>query len=92
MLCSFIKQYKRQKNTLFVASIDEAEEEAEKQQVEGRVTEAKVLRRQRNRAARERCLIESGYKCYICDFDFEKVYGEIMCFVFLFPNGVEISS
>ncbi|MBV3812406.1 HNH endonuclease [Bacteroides stercoris] len=21
--------------------------------------------------------MESGYKCYICDFDFEKVYGEI---------------
>lgn len=58
-------------------SIDETEEEAEKRQVEGRVTEAKVLRRQRNRAARERCLIKSGYKCYICDFDFEKVYGEI---------------
>ena len=58
-------------------SIDETEEEAEKRQVEGRVTEAKVLRRQRNRAARERCLIESGYKCYICDFNFEKVYGEI---------------
>lgn len=55
----------------------ETEEEAEKRQVEGRITEAKILRRQRNRAVRERCLAESGYKCYICGFDFEKTYGEI---------------
>lgn len=45
--------------------------------IEGRLMESKVLRRQRNRVARERCLIESGCKCYVCGFDFEKVYGEI---------------
>lgn len=45
--------------------------------VEGRILESKVLSRQRNRVAREHCLADSGYKCYVCGFDFEKVYGEI---------------
>jgi len=53
------------------------EEDEEKQRLEGRLTEAKVLRRQRNRQARQQCLEASGYKCYICGFDFEKTYGEI---------------
>lgn len=53
------------------------EEEEEKQRLEGRMTESKVLRRQRNRQARQQCLEASGYKCYICGFDFEKTYGEI---------------
>ena len=53
------------------------EEEEEKQRLEGRMTEAKVLRRQRNRQARQQCLEASGYKCYICGFVFEKTYGEI---------------
>lgn len=44
---------------------------------EGQVAEVMVLRRQRNRIARDRCLVESGYKCYICGLEFEKVYGEI---------------
>ena len=53
------------------------QDEEEKQRLEGRMTEAKVLRRQRNRQARQQCLEASGYKCYICGFDFEKTYGEI---------------
>jgi len=53
------------------------EDEEEKQRIEGRMTEAKVLHRQRNRQARQQCLEASGYKCYICGFDFEKAYGEI---------------
>lgn|GEM_PF-6368572 len=44
---------------------------------EGRLTEALVLRRQRNRAARLKCLEDSGYTCYVCGFNFEEVYGEI---------------
>ena len=52
------------------------EDEEDKQRLEGRMTEAKVLRRQRNRQARQQCLEASGYKCYICGFDFEKTYGK----------------
>lgn len=52
-------------------------DEEEGQMVEGRMTEAKILRRQRNRAARQKCLDDSGYTCYVCGFNFEKAYGEI---------------
>ena len=55
----------------------EDSEEDEKQRIEGRLTEAKVLRRNRNRAARLQCLEDSGYVCYVCGFNFLKVYGEI---------------
>ncbi len=56
---------------------NESEEDAEKRQIEGRLTEAKILRRSRNRAARQKCLEDSGYTCYVCGFNFEKAYGEI---------------
>lgn len=52
-------------------------EEDDRQRLEGRLTEAKVLRRQRNRLARQKCLEESEYTCYVCGFNFEKAYGEI---------------
>ena len=52
-------------------------EEDDRQRLEGRLTEAKVLRRQRNRLARQKCLEDSGYTCYVCGFNFEKAYGEI---------------
>lgn len=56
---------------------DPGTDEEERQMVEGRLTEAKILRRQRNRAARQKCLEDSGYTCYVCGFNFEKAYGEI---------------
>lgn len=52
-------------------------DEEERERLEGRLTETKVLRRQRNRQARQQCLEASGYKCYVCGFDFGKIYGEI---------------
>ena len=58
-------------------SNEKDDEEEEKQRIEGRLTEARVLRRQRNRQARQQCLDASGYKCYVCGFNFEKAYGEI---------------
>lgn len=45
--------------------------------VEGRIMEDKVLRRVRNSAARQKCLEDSGYTCYVCGFNFEKTYGAI---------------
>lgn len=56
---------------------DQETEEDERQRFEGRLTEAKVLRRQCNRAARQKCLEDSGYTCYVCGFNFERTYGEI---------------
>lgn len=49
----------------------------EEQWTEGRQTEAQVLRRGRNRAAREQCLQLSGYTCYVCGFNFKRVYGSL---------------
>ena len=61
-----------------VKTVDSTEAEDEEQErYEGRLTEAKVLRRQRNRAARQQCLEASGYTCYVCGFNFEKTYGDI---------------
>ena len=58
--------------SVFANSLEEVQH-----QIEGRLTEAKVLRRQRNRNARQKCLEASNYTCYVCGFNFEKVYGEI---------------
>lgn len=44
---------------------------------EGRLTETTILHRQRNRAARQKCLEDSGYTCFVCGFNFEKAYGEL---------------
>ena len=44
---------------------------------EGQLTETTVLHRKRNRAARQKCLEDSGYTCYVCGFNFEKAYGEL---------------
>ena len=57
-----------------ISKLDSDEEEQKR--LEGRLTEAKVLRRQRNRAARQKCLEDSGYTCYVCGFNFEDYYGE----------------
>lgn len=44
---------------------------------EGRASEAKIIYHSRNINARLECLRQSKGKCYICGFDFEKVYGVI---------------
>lgn len=49
----------------------------EHQMFEGRLMEDKVLRRVRNRAARQKCLENSNFTCSVCGFNFYKVYGEI---------------
>lgn len=57
--------------------LDNTNKAEEQERLEGRIAEATVLRRQRNRAARQRCLEDSGYTCYICGFNFEVFYGSI---------------
>lgn len=80
---AYIRFYAKRKNidltTISVPDIGVKQdmEEDEYQRTEGRVTETKVLHRQRNRTARQKCLEKSGYTCYVCGFNFEKAYGEI---------------
>lgn len=63
--------------TAVIQPEEEVDRPEEQETFEGRLTEAKVLRRQRNRAARQQCLEASGYTCHVCGFNFEKTYGEI---------------
>lgn len=44
---------------------------------EGGVNRIEVNKYERNQINRELCLAANGYKCRICDFDFEKFYGKI---------------
>lgn len=44
---------------------------------EGRVSYVHAVGYERNQDARKACIAHYGYKCAICGFDFEKVYGEI---------------
>ncbi len=43
---------------------------------EGKIYESHCTCRERDPHAREACLREYGYKCRMCGFDFESVYGE----------------
>ena len=47
---------------------------------------------ERNQQAREECINYYGYKCQICNFDFEKVYGEIGNFFIHVHHIVDIST
>ena len=44
---------------------------------EGKVTQVYVDRYERNQKARIKCIQHFGDKCYVCGFDFGKVYGDI---------------
>lgn len=44
---------------------------------EGKVTQMWQNRYERNPVNRELCLSANGYKCKICGFDFEKIYGNL---------------
>lgn len=50
--------------------------------LEGSVKSVLVNAYERNVAARQKCISYFGTSCYICGFDFEKVYGEIgKCYI-----------
>lgn len=44
---------------------------------EGAITHAEVLRYERSGSARAACLQHFGYRCQVCDLDFEERYGEL---------------
>ena len=44
---------------------------------EGTIRQIKVNAYERNKEARESCLMFSGYKCQVCGFDFKETYGYI---------------
>lgn len=44
---------------------------------EGETSSIQRYSKKRNRHARQKCLELKGYSCYVCDFNFEDVYGEL---------------
>lgn len=44
---------------------------------EGAVKQVKVNKFERSKTARDKCIDHYGYRCSVCDIDFQKVYGEI---------------
>lgn len=53
------------------------EEVTEIEFVEGAAQSILVNAYERNSAARKKCLEHYGFKCFVCGFNFEKVYGEM---------------
>lgn len=45
--------------------------------IEGATKEISVNYYERNQAARNACIDHYVYSCYICDFNFEEIYGEV---------------
>lgn len=65
------------KNDEIYYSDEIIENEDEKIINEGSIKQVYINRYERNKIARDKCLNHFGYKCIICDFDFEKIYGPI---------------
>lgn len=53
------------------------EDEINEEYWEGKLSHVNINIRERNRTARNKCIESKGKKCAVCDFDFEKVYGEL---------------
>ena len=45
--------------------------------IEGSTKKVLVNNYERNSEARKKCIDHFGSKCFVCNFDFEKVYGEL---------------
>jgi len=52
-------------------------DENQKSFSEGKIKSVLVNSYERNPKARKKCIEHFGAKCKVCDFDFEKIYGEI---------------
>jgi len=70
---------------------DEVSEEDEKL-LEGKTRKVNVNIYERNPAARQQCIDHYGCKCFVCDFDFEKAYGQIGQSFIHVHHLIEISS
>ncbi len=60
-----------------IISLMNIEQIDDDQYYEGGINRVEINKYERNPVNRELCLAANGYKCRICGFDFEKVYGAI---------------
>jgi len=54
-----------------------ADNEIQKTYTEGTPNQVSVTKYERNPFARKKCLEHYGFSCVVCDFNFEKTYGQI---------------
>lgn len=77
---AFIKHYSSFLSTCSTSTPkiipEQTDEKEDEKYLEGQLKETKFFKRKRSRALRDECLRKYGVKCYVCQFDFEKVYGE----------------
>lgn len=71
-----LNEYLNKFNLLFDDYFGEEADKGEKL-VEGATKTIKINIYERNALARKKCIEYHGAKCKVCEFDFEKVYGEI---------------
>lgn len=55
---------------------DDYDDDIDEEYVEGEETDVVSKRYERSQKAKKACIEARGCKCYVCGFDFEKVYGE----------------
>lgn len=81
-----------------IAEIDAVEvfpdevSEVDESLLEGKTRKVNVNIYERNPVARQQCIDHYGCKCFICDFDFEKAYGQIGLSFIHVHHLIEIST
>lgn len=68
------------------------EVEGDQKFLEGRSKQVHVNVYERNPQARQKCIDHYGYTCRVCEFDFEKTYGEVGKNFIHVHHLIEISS
>jgi len=53
------------------------EDETQKVYTEGTVNQVILTKYERNPYARKACIQHYGYSCWVCNFNFEQVYGDL---------------
>lgn len=72
----YIKQFKNSFESKIVFIYD-ADELLQKKYTEGTMLVSLHSRYERNQEARKKCLEEKGYRCAVCDLNFEEKYGDL---------------
>ncbi len=69
--------YKKEASSLEITIPEEIDFEGNEKLYEGAKKQIYVNSYERNRGARDQCVKHYGAQCIICQFDFEKMYGEV---------------
>ena len=73
----FVADYRRTEDTTSTDSPDTENSHFPLKYIEGSSNEILQTEYERSTEARAQCLLIHGYTCKVCNFDFQKIYGEI---------------